>query len=294
MGIFIPWLSEAARLTGYPVSEVTGWRTRGTGGHERGMHAVECVVAHHTAGPRAGEMPSLAVIRDGRAGLSGPLAHLGLGRSGTVYVVAAGAANHAGVSTWAGVSGLNSRAIGIEAEDDGDGTWSAEQLDCYPRLVAALLHYMRRDASRACAHRECATPLGRKPDPAGIDMRAFRARVAGLLADPLRLIPRGGAKPSPTRRPVEDDAMTPEDRRYFDKRFGDIWAVLGVRSDTTGGQRDRITDLWDALQIVRVDLASLHGVPPAGGAASLSDDLLARVAVACADEQDRRAAARLA
>lgn len=204
-GIYVPWLADAARLTGYPVAELSGWKSRGHGG----MTSVEGVVCHHTAGPKTGEYPSLQVVRDGRAGLPGPLANLGIGRSGTIYVVAAGLAYHAGVSSWAGYSDLNYRFLGIEAESTGLGTgdWTPEQLDCYPRLVAALLYYMRRNASRACAHRECAP--GRKIDPTGIDMPAFRARVGQMLADPLHLIPRGGVE-SPSAPPalrLEDDMI---------------------------------------------------------------------------------------
>lgn len=216
-GIYVPWLADAARLTGYPVVEIAGWRSRGHGG----MSSCEGVVLHHTAGPKAGEFPSLAVVRDGRAGLSGPLANYGLGRSGTVYVNAAGLAHHAGASQWQGkdpggqpfaFTNLNARFLGVEAEDDGDGTWTAEQRDCYPRLAAALCYFMRRSAARVCAHRECAMPLGRKPDPAGVDLPAFRAAVAGYLADPVRLIPRGGVpqtapKPAPTTARPKDDAM---------------------------------------------------------------------------------------
>lgn len=189
MSIFVPWLVDAAKLTGYPVVEIKGWQDRGHGG----MTSVEGVVCHHTAGPKTGEYPSLTVVRDGRAGLVGPLANFGLGRSGTVYVNAAGLAYHAGTSAWAGFKDLNGKFLGIEAEDDGDGTWTREQIDAYPRLCAALLYFMRRNSSRVCAHRECATPAGRKPDPTGINMNSFRSTVADLLTDPLRFIPLGGA-----------------------------------------------------------------------------------------------------
>lgn len=219
-GIWVPWLADAARLTGYPVVEITGWRSRGHGG----MTSVEGVVLHHTAGPRAGEYPSLAVVRDGRAGLAGPLSHLGLGRSGTVYVIAAGTSWHAGESRWLQWTGLNSRFLGVEAEDDGDGRWTREQLDCYPRLVAALLHYMRRGAARAAAHREVALPAGRKPDPAGIDMPSFRRHVAHLLTDPLRLIPRGGP-------PEEDDMFTDADRALMQQL---------ARRDDVGHARNQV------------------------------------------------------
>lgn len=48
------------------------------------MSGVRAVVCHHTAGPPTGEAASLNYIRDRG------LAHLVLGSSGTVHVVAAG------------------------------------------------------------------------------------------------------------------------------------------------------------------------------------------------------------
>jgi N-acetylmuramoyl-L-alanine amidase len=196
MTFFIPWLVDAARLTGYPVVEVAGWRGRGHGG----MRVSEGVVCHHTAGPKVGNMPSLGVITNGRAGLAGPLANYGLARDGTVYVVAAGCAWHAGASAWAGFHDLNDEFVGIEAEDDGDGKWTDEQWDSYPRLVAAILFYCRRGSERTTGHKECCLPHGRKPDPGGVDMVAFRNRVNWLLGDPLKRIPRFSNPPTPTKK----------------------------------------------------------------------------------------------
>lgn len=264
-GIFVPWLADAAKLTGYPVMEVAGWRSRGVGG--AGLASVEVVVCHHTAGPKTGEAPSLGVVRDGRPGLRGPLSQYVLGRSGAIYVVAAGKANHAGTSSWSGTdpdgrrfaySDLNSRSIGIEAEDDGDGRWTAAQLDCYPRLVAALLHYMRRPAIRAAAHREIAP--SRKIDPAGIDMPSFRADVARLLTDPLRLIPRGGTQ-------EEDDLAISEER---------LRAIV----------REEVTTARNDIGWARSQLAAGIGVddqaPPPGhiGVPALTPEDLAARAVA--------------
>jgi hypothetical protein len=87
----VPWLAQAARMTDFPVVEVDGWRSRGHGG----MDTLEGVVLHHTAGPASGDYPSLRVVRDGRPGLAGPLAQLGLARSGTIFVIAAGLSYHA-------------------------------------------------------------------------------------------------------------------------------------------------------------------------------------------------------
>jgi hypothetical protein len=168
--VWCHWLVDAARMavagTGLSVIVQPGWESRGHGG----LRLVEVVVGHHTATPESspGDYPSLHVVTNGRSDLPGPLANLGLGRSGNVYVIAAGLAYHAGASAYAGYYDLNDESLGIEAEDSGDGVWTDAQLFMYPRLVGALLHYMRRGADRYCSHRTCATPAGRKPDPAGI------------------------------------------------------------------------------------------------------------------------------
>ncbi|HTF54635.1 MAG TPA: N-acetylmuramoyl-L-alanine amidase [Pseudonocardia sp.] len=154
---------------------------------------LEGVVGHHTADGPTGEYPSLKVVRDGRADLAGPLCNLGLGRSGTVYVIAAGQAWHAGASAWSGFTDLNDEFLGIEAESCGTkDDWTPAQRDAYPRLVASCLYYMSRSAGRFCGHKECALPTGRKIDPAFWDLIAFRTQVGYLLADPLTRIPKGG------------------------------------------------------------------------------------------------------
>lgn len=206
-GIWIAWLADAARLTGYKTVEVEGWRGHGHGG----FRVVELVTGHHTAdGP--GEYPSLNIVRKGRADLAGPLSNYGLGRSGTIYVIAAGSCWHAGASRWAGFTDLNDEAIGIEAESRGTvDDWTPQQRDCYPRLVAACLYYMRRDSSRFCGHKECALPPGRKIDPAYWDLNAFRARVAWYLADPLRRIPRTA--------PLQEDDMAAVPQEQWNRLY---------------------------------------------------------------------------
>lgn len=187
MGFYIPWLADASRLTGYPVVEVAGWQQRGHGG----MRVVEGIVNHHTADGPNGNYPSLNIVRSGRAGLRGPLSHLGLGRDGTIFVIAAGLSYHAGASTWANFRDLNDEFIGIEAESVGTrDDWSGHQRDCYPRLNAALLYYMKRKADRVCAHKECCIPKGRKVDLAFWNMNVMRAQVHWYLQDPLARIPK--------------------------------------------------------------------------------------------------------
>ena len=199
MGVRAAWLADCARLTGYPVVETTGWRGRG----HSDFRLIEGVVDHHTA-DGAGEYPSMRVVTSGRAGLAGPLANYGLGRSGTIYVIADGVAWHAGASTWAGYRDLNDEFLGVEAESRGTiNDWTPEQRDCYPRLCAAICHYLRRGADRVAAHKEVCLPRGRKIDPAYWDMTQMRATVTWMLADPAHRIPRG----APATPPSASDEM---------------------------------------------------------------------------------------
>jgi hypothetical protein len=165
------WLADVCRSFGLRVIETPGWQTRGRADFEpRG------IVCHHTAGPATGNMPSLRTLVNGRADLPGPLCNVGLARDGTVVVVAAGTANHAGRGSWRGVS-ANRHVIGIEAENDGSQPWPDVQLREYQRLCAAMLRHLGLPAEAVCGHREWAGP--RKPDPHSVDMNAFRAAVAG-------------------------------------------------------------------------------------------------------------------
>ena len=75
MAFQLTWLPVVLRNAGLKVAEVDGWPNRG----RSEMGVVKGVICHHTAGPRSGNMPSLGVLKNGRADLAGPLAQLGLG-----------------------------------------------------------------------------------------------------------------------------------------------------------------------------------------------------------------------
>ncbi|MEV4672157.1 peptidoglycan recognition family protein [Actinomadura sp. NPDC049382] len=170
---YLTQLAAVARRTGYPVTEVAGWQTRGHGPQP----SVEGIVCHHTAGATGGgDYPSLGVVRDGRPGLDGPLSHFGLGRSGRIYVIAAGRCWHNAPSTSS--HHTNSASLGIEAENDGRQPWPAAQLDAYKRLCAELCKEYGLSASRVKGHKEVNT---QKPDPHSVSMADFRADVARLI-----------------------------------------------------------------------------------------------------------------
>ncbi|MDP9840736.1 N-acetyl-anhydromuramyl-L-alanine amidase AmpD [Neorhizobium huautlense] len=201
MTFSLTWLVEVLEDANLKVAEVPGWRSRG----RADMPRVRGVMCHHTAGPAAGNMPSLRVITEGRADLPGPLSQLGLGRDGTCYVVAAGRANHAGAGNWQGITSGNSSFIGIEAENSGGGNdpWPEVQMDAYVRCVAAILKKIGEDAIMCCGHKEYALPPGRKPDPR-FDMNDFRFKVAAVMS---------GNAPAPSRIPLVDGADRPTLRR---------------------------------------------------------------------------------
>lgn len=276
MSYKLTWMPDVLLGVGLKVAECDGWRERG----RSEMGIVRGVMCHHTGNPHLGNMPTLEVLRNGRPDLHGPLCNLGLGRDGTYYVVAAGRANHAGAGQWAGLTTGNSSFIGIEAENSGDRNdpWPAEQMEAYRRGVAALLKHIGADAQMCVAHKEYATPVGRKIDPI-FDMQTFRIAVAGYLA--------GKSAPPPIK--AADDKKRPTLRRGGG---GDIEAVrtlqdaIGVRADGVFGrqteallrawQRDRgLTPdgicgpkTWDALSTPANAPASANGsgAPPPGAA----------------------------
>lgn len=176
MAFSLTWLPEVLRNVGLKVAEQPGWSDRGRGDVGR----VRGVICHHTGTRSQANMPTLAMLTEGRSDLPGPLSQLGLARDGTYYVIAAGRANHAGKGAWRGASG-NSQFIGIEAENSGlpADVWPDWQMDAYRRGAAAILTKIGADAEMCCGHKEYAP--GRKIDPL-FDMHDFRARVRDIMS----------------------------------------------------------------------------------------------------------------
>lgn len=195
------WLPKVLKDAGLKVAEVDGWKTRG----RDDFGPVKGVICHHTAGPATGNMPSLGVVTNGLATLSGPLSQLCLGRDGTYFVVASGRANHAGPGEWQRFKSGNTSFLGIEAENTGlssDFPWPEVQMDAYRRGVAAILTKIGRKSDMCCGHKEYARPAGRKIDPL-FNMDVFRAQVAAIMggtAPPPVLIPSVDAENRPTLR----------------------------------------------------------------------------------------------
>lgn len=174
----LTWIPDVLRAAGLKVIEEPGWQTRGHGD----VGEIEFILCHHTAShigtPVANE---LEVVTHGRNDLAGPLCQLFLARDGTYYVIAAGLAYHAGKGIWHGITGGNSRSIGIEGDNNGIGEeWPEVQMDAYIRGCAAICRHRKLEAIMVAGHREYALPAGRKIDP-DFDMVDFRRKVAARI-----------------------------------------------------------------------------------------------------------------
>lgn len=184
MTLALTWLADVPRAAGLNVAEEPGWKTRGvwSNGRTLDMGEIKGIIAHHTAGPKSGDAPSLNIVIHGDASLSGPRAHYVLARSGTVHVVAAGLAYHAGKGSGFGLptDNANPHMIGIEAENMGtaEDPWPAVQVDAYGRLCASILKHIGAPVTMCIGHKEWAPT--RKIDPS-FPMDAFRDKVQSFL-----------------------------------------------------------------------------------------------------------------
>jgi len=187
-------IAAALRKYGLTVVETPGCRSRGYAGQD--MQRPRGQLWHHTATNRArfasADAPTLDMCINGRPDLPGPLCNLVLGRNGTVYVVAAGVANHAGRGSAPGIpkDAGNHYLIGIEAESSGIAPWdwTADQLRVAPILGAALelefLAWLPAEERLALGHLEYSSEG--KIDPAGWPggMDGLRASINKKLAEP--------------------------------------------------------------------------------------------------------------
>lgn len=207
-------IAQTLRENGLKVVEVDGWRERG----RPGLFRPGGVTIHHTAtSTRSSDASVVDLLRRGRSDLPGPLCHFGLSRDGTVYVVAAGRANHSGKAkasgTMVGGDG-NQLYIGIEAFNDGVGErWPSVQYDAYVRLAAVLCVKVTGNSEQTVrGHKE--TSVTGKIDPR-FDMNAFRADVKAVIDELKNPIP-------PRVTPKESRLATLRAQLLEDLKSGDL------------------------------------------------------------------------
>lgn len=223
------------------IQTVAGWETRArsTGG----LDQVLGIVWHHTASkPGSDGKRDASYIATG--GPTPPISQLYIDRNGVVWIVAAGAANHAGKggpvsptspAPWLKKDEANRYTIGIEMANDGVGeVWPVKLLEAAITLGAVLTRHYRFPLERNIGHRDWCGPgtstPGRKIDPMGSwadgpawptgttwgpfgqPLTTFRSLIAQRIAqldhdeaDPPRPVP-----PIPTPPPPPPPAATGE------------------------------------------------------------------------------------
>lgn len=188
----ITWLLPVLRDAGIPVATVSGWENRGRPASTGDSGPYVGVGNHHTGTKTAGPHPTLGMVTRGRSDLPGPLCHILYARDGTAWLVAAGRANHAGVSNGAGLlqpGDGNHQLVGIEVEHDGLGQLTPAQSRGLPRLNAAILRKLQADQHGVFLHATWSV-TGKWDLAEGghtVNLGHLRDQVAGELT---RLAPR--------------------------------------------------------------------------------------------------------
>ncbi|GAA2239776.1 N-acetylmuramoyl-L-alanine amidase [Streptomyces amakusaensis] len=180
---------DALRGEGLTVVEVGDWRdhNRNSKGPWGPVHGV---MLHHTV--TQGTANSVALCRDGRSDLPGPLCHGVIAKDGTVHLIGYGRTNHAGLGdddvlraviaertlpadNQANTDG-NRHFYGFECVNLGNGhdPWPAVQLAAIERASAAICRHHGWTARSVIGHKEWQPG---KIDPLGFTMDSLRERV---------------------------------------------------------------------------------------------------------------------
>lgn len=166
------------RAAGLDVVEITGWRGR----TRPGPFAPVGVLNHHTGSRAQGWTlaKELAYAKwlflTGRSDLPAPLCQIALGRSGRVYLGAAGRANHAGTAKASGSVAAgdgNARYIGIEWMLSGTEEIPAKMRVAGVRLNAVLTEKITKTSVQtiSCHYQTSVTGKWDIGDPNGVPFK---------------------------------------------------------------------------------------------------------------------------
>lgn len=180
VGFYEAW-RDLMRSWGHTVHEVAGWATRDA--EPRSIYLPgKLYLEHHDASTLlSGNWGALAYIT--RANLS----NIVTGRDGQLMLNAAGVQWHAGVGGPkfdVGRNLGNPNSMANEVANSGRESYSD---GCTRSVIAseaawAIVSGRASEVDRVLGHKEWATPVGRKVDPA-VDMNWRRAAVAALIAE---------------------------------------------------------------------------------------------------------------
>ncbi|MEX2985334.1 peptidoglycan-binding protein [Streptomyces sp. C36] len=238
-------LLAALRAEGLNVVEVGDWREHNRN-HKGAWGPVHGVIVHHTV--TSGTKDSVDICYDGYDELPGPLCHGVIDKDGTVHLISAGRANHAGSGDGRVLDAVvheasapgpgsddtdgNARFYGFECVNLGDGEdpWPAAQLEAIERASAALCRAHGWSSASVIGHKEWTAT---KIDPAGFSMADMRGRIASRL---------GTTPGGPTEPPAEGGGdPAPAVTAYTVRRGDTLYGIAESHATTTA----RLADLND-------------------------------------------------
>lgn len=223
------WLADELRAAGLTVVEHAGWRDRVI----PGSWSPRFGVVHATAGPRSQpDADQIAIVRDGRKDLPGPIGVACVDHGGRWHVLGAGRCNTTIAGTAGPYKGLgNTYALGVEACNDNRGEpWPRVQYESYYRGWAAICRRLGWTERNLVGHKEH-TP-GHKTDPS-FDMDQFRRDVARVLA---------GGEEDPMA------ALTDAEKKKLFNELHDIWYILWQGATKADGTRTDSRAYWYGLR----------------------------------------------
>jgi N-acetylmuramoyl-L-alanine amidase len=156
------------------------WAQRPSPNHSTRTAPVSAILLHADAATRIES--SLDWVRRAESKVS---YHVMVGRNGSTFHVVHPdrKAWHAGVSSMDGVANVNDFAVGVCLSNSNQGErFPITQLGAAADVCALLCGHYAIPVARITTHALVATPAGRKTDPKGLDLDAFREMVDARLA----------------------------------------------------------------------------------------------------------------
>lgn len=244
------WMADEYREAGLKVVEVAGWKNRGRPASTGSFNPQGPTTDHHTGTKTSASrtMPTLQTLIKGRPDLPGPLCQNGIGFDGTVYVIAAGRANHAGRIGKGGVAGMpkgaDGNALAIGQEVDTNGTQKLSEAQRHALAVVNAVNIKHFNRGTAYVHRHADISGTGKWDIGNLTTAQCRSDAAAALK-------RLTAPPKPpvtthTRWATKTTGVydAPNGKKLRDLAAGDRFEVIDGSGHGKGGWVETTFHNW--------------------------------------------------
>lgn len=287
-------VAAGLKANGVPVKYHAGWETEGNGQ----VSAYEGLIWHHTATGYANDPP--AILWQGRPDLDGPLCNTSGNADGSITIISANPANHAGASGGRNTAPLpvttlfNRRVWGHEIVYPGTQPMTAAQYRSALILGGVIMGICKHPTTEWCKGHADTSVTG-KWDPGyangkTVDLNQMRADVWPALFTEESDLPLSDADKNDIARRVWEFTVTNRFQDHQPVEMADILTWLDLRMYNTDARVFEIDGAMPGIVNTLHDLVNRPDVV----AKSLPDVNLNGLAQAVCDEMDSRAKNRLA